>query len=267
MKRVRLDDELIAQGICADRADALRTLMAGDVSARGERLTSPGMKVESGIELHVKGRLPYVGRGGLKLEGALDACAVDPAGCACADIGCSTGGFTDCLLKRGAQSVVAIDVGRAQFAWSLRNDKRVTLLERTNVVDVPGLGYEHAFDLVVCDVSFTSIAHIIDAVVAMLAPGGQFLTLVKPQFEADSHDVGEGGIVRNPAVRRRVLERVVRLVAERGLTPRQVCASPITGAKGNVEFFLHCSNDGAAPELLEAACNQVLLTIEEVAGA
>ena len=141
MKRVRLDDELISQGICADRADALRTLMAGLVSSGGERLTSPGLKVTPGLPLHVKGRIPYVGRGGLKLEGALDAFGIDPTDLACLDVGCSTGGFTDCLLKRGAATVVSVDVGRAQFDWSLRQDDRVTLHERTNVTQLPELGY------------------------------------------------------------------------------------------------------------------------------
>lgn len=238
MKRVRLDDELVAQGICGNRADALRFLMAGSVSAHGERLTSAGMKVEPGIALHVKGRLPYVGRGGLKLQGALDTLHVDPAGCACLDVGCSTGGFTDCLLKRGAASVVSVDVGRAQFDWSLRNDPRVTLLERTNIVDVPAQGYTASFDLAVCDVSFTSIATILDAVLALLSSTGRFLTLVKPQFEADASEVEEGGIVRDPAVHARVLERAIRLFADRGLYPAGICASPITGAKGNREFFL-----------------------------
>ena len=238
MKKVRLDDELIAQGICADRADALRLLMAGAVSARGERLTSPGMKVASGIELHVKGRTPYVSRGGVKLAGALDAFAIDPAGLSCLDVGCSTGGFTDCLLKRGAKHVVSVDVGRAQFDWSLRNDERVTLLERTNVVDVPALGYAGTVDLAVCDVSFTSIARVLPAVLETLGPAGGFLTLVKPQFEAPSHEVGEGGIVRDPAVRRRVLLSVVSLFDESGLDPVDVCVSPITGAKGIVEYFV-----------------------------
>ncbi len=238
VKKVRLDDELVAQGICADRADALRTLMAGLVSAHGERLTSPGMLVVPGEELHVKGRLPYVGRGGLKLAGALDAFGVDPTGLACLDVGCSTGGFTDCLLKRGAASVLSVDVGRAQFDWSLRNDARVTLLERTNIVDLPVLGYRGAVDLAVCDVSFTSIAHVLPAVLEVLKPTGGFLTLVKPQFEAAPDEVGEGGIVRDPAVRRRTLCDAVRLFAASGLTPLDVCRSPITGAKGNVEFFL-----------------------------
>ena len=266
MKRVRLDDELIAQGICVDRADALRTLMAGDVSSGGERLTSPGLKVTPGLELHVKGRLPYVGRGGLKLEGALDAFNVDPCGLACADIGCSTGGFTDCLLKRDAARVLAVDVGRAQFAWALRCDERVELLERTNVVDVPAMGYASSCDLVVCDVSFTSIGHIIDAVIELLADGGRFLTLVKPQFEADPVDVGEGGVVRDPRVRREVLESVLELFCARGLVPEGVCASPITGAKGNVEFFMLGALDAGANDI-QAASARVRDAIREVCGA
>lgn len=246
VKRVRLDDELIAQGICADRADALRTLMAGLVSAGGERLTSPGMKVQPGISLHVKGRIPYVGRGGLKLEGALDAFSVDPSGLACLDVGCSTGGFTDCLLKRGAASVVSIDVGRAQFDWSLRQDGRVTLLERTNITEVPALGYEACCQLAVCDVSFTSVRNVIGSVSEVLDDSGSFLTLVKPQFEADSHEVGEGGVVLDPAVWRRVLLDTVDLFVREGFAPQGICASPITGAKGNHEFFL-LGTKGADP--------------------
>lgn len=239
MKRVRLDDELISQGICADRADALRTLMAGLVSSGGERLTSPGLKVTPGLPLHVKGRIPYVGRGGLKLEGALDAFGINPTGLSCLDVGCSTGGFTDCLLKRGAATVISVDVGRAQFDWSLRQDDRVTLHERTNVTQLPELGYAGAIDLAVCDVSFTSIANIIDAVLACLAPTGAFCTLVKPQFEAPAALVGEGGIVTDPAVRRDTLVAAVELFAAKGLFPLDVCVSPIHGAKGNVEFFLY----------------------------
>ena len=238
MARVRLDDELVNQGICADRADALRTLMAGLVSSGGERLTSPGMRIAPGTPLHVKGRLPYVGRGGLKLAGALDAFSVDPTGLRCLDIGCSTGGFTDCLLKRGAEHVVSVDVGRAQFDWGLRNDGRVTLLERTNIVDLPAQGYQGSFDFAVCDVSFTSIATVLPATLELLSADAAFLTLVKPQFEASAEEVGDGGVVRDPAVRRRVLQQTVELFADSELVPVDVCASPITGAKGNHEYFL-----------------------------
>ncbi|MBE6469956.1 MAG: TlyA family RNA methyltransferase [Coriobacteriaceae bacterium] len=237
MSRVRLDDELVRQGLCRDRAEALRVLMAGDVSAGGERLTSPGMRVKPGLAIHVRGHIPYVGRGGLKLAGALDELAVDPAGLACLDVGCSTGGFTDCLLKRGASSVFAVDVGRAQFDWSLRNDPRVTLLERTNIVDVPAMGCAPV-DLAVCDVSFTSVTVVLSAVLALLAPEGRFLTLVKPQFEAAMEQVGQGGVVRDPAVWAQVLNRVAASFAAEGLEPVSVCVSPITGAKGNHEFFL-----------------------------
>ncbi len=263
MKKVRLDDELIEQGICADRADALRTCMAGLVSSGGERLCSPGMKVVPGIELHVKGRIPYVSRGGLKLVGALDVFDIDPSGLTCLDIGASTGGFTDCLLKHGAASVTSVDVGRAQFDWSLRQDARVELLERTNIVDVPELGYRERFDLAVCDVSFTSIERIIDAVLELLGPGGAFCTLVKPQFEASAEDVGEGGVVRDPEVRHEALVRNVRLFAAKGLVPIDVCESPIHGAKGNVEYFLYGALPGNA-KLVDG--DEASLHLDQVEG-
>lgn len=229
---------MVAQGISADRADALRTLMAGLVSSGGERLTSPGALVRPGIPLHVKGRIPYVSRGGIKLAGALDALGVEPSGKRCLDVGCSTGGFTDCLLKRGAASVLAVDVGRAQFDWSLRQDPRVTLLERTNMVDVPDMGYRCSCELAVCDVSFTSVRTVLPAVLEVLSPDGTFLTLVKPQFEARADEVGDGGVVRDPAVRRRTLVEVARAFSASGLEPIDACRSQITGAKGNVEYFL-----------------------------
>ena len=238
MARVRLDDELISQGICDNRADALRTLMAGLVSSGGNRLSSPGMMVKPGIDLHVKGRIPYVGRGGLKLAGALDCFGVDLAGLDCLDVGCSTGGFTDCLLKRGARSVLSVDVGRAQFDWSLRQDERVTLLERTNIVDVPAMGHSGCCQLAVCDVSFTSVRTVLPAVLDILDENGRFLTLVKPQFEADAHEVEEGGIVRDPSVWFSTLVETIRAFDAAELNPLCVCASPISGHKGNHEFFL-----------------------------
>lgn len=238
MKRVRLDDEMIAQGICATRADALRLLMAGLVSSGGERLTSPGAKVEPGIALHVKEHIPYVGRGGLKLAGALDAFGVDPTGLVCVDVGCSTGGFTDCLLQHGATKVLSVDVGRAQFDWSLRNDARVELLERTNITRVPDMGYRAWANLAVCDVSFTSVATILPAVLEILKPQSMFLTLVKPQFEAPPDSVDEGGVVRSPNVRHDALIHIIDAFAQAELAPVDVCTSPITGAKGNIEYFL-----------------------------
>lgn len=211
--------------------------MAGEVSTTDRRLTTPGEQVVPGIELHVRGRIPYVSRGGLKLAGGLDHFGVDPTGMRCLDVGCSTGGFTDCLLRRGAASVVAVDVGYAQFDWSLRQDERVTLFERTNMVDLPALT-DQRFDLAVCDVSFTSVVTILPAVVSLLAPHGMFLTLVKPQFEAPREDVGEGGIVRDPRVREAALAKVRDAFEEAGLDVQGSCQSPITGHKGNVEYLL-----------------------------
>ena len=236
-RRHRLDQELVDQGFFASTSDALRAVLAGEVSSTNRRLTAPGEQVVPGLELHVRGRIPYVSRGGLKLAGGLDYFGLDPSGYACLDVGCSTGGFTDCLLRRGAASVTAVDVGYAQFDWSLRQDSRVTLFERTNMVDLPNL-CEQRFDLAVCDVSFTSVVTLLPAVVSMLAADGTFLTLVKPQFEAPREDVGEGGIVRDEAVREAALAKVRTAFEEQGLRVLGSCESPIKGHKGNVEFLL-----------------------------
>ena len=245
-KRRRLDDELVAQGLFRTRDEAMRAVMAGDVSSRGERLTSPGAQVRPGIELHVRSAGRYVSRGGLKIEGALDAFALDPAGLNCVDVGCSTGGFTDCLLKRGARRVAAVDVGRAQFAWALRTDARVALFENTNICDTDAATLGGPFDLAVADVSFTSVGHILDSVRALLAPDGALCTLVKPQFEAAPDEVGEGGIVRDPAVHARVLRATLAVFEQGDLAVQDLCVSPIHGAKGNVEFFLYARRGAAA---------------------
>ena len=258
MKRVRLDAELVAQGFCPTQDDAARCVMAGLVSSRGERFSAPGTQVRPGVELHVKNRAPYVSRGGLKLAGALDAFSVDPTGLRCLDVGCSSGGFTDCLLRRGAAHVVSVDVGRAQFDWSLRQDERVELLERTNVCDLPDLGYRSFADLAVCDVSFTSVRTVLAAVREALVSRGRFVTLVKPQFEASREDVGEGGIVRDPVVHEQVLTELISYVAENGMAPVDLCASPIKGTKGNREFFLSCqkSEGDVSRDVLDRLCER-----------
>lgn len=250
----RLDDELVDQGYFADREAAMRAVMAGSVSSKGERLTHPGQAVRPGVELHVRasrrasarGRGVYVSRGGLKLEGALASFALDPCGLACLDVGCSTGGFTDCLLKAGARRVSAVDVGYGQFDWGLRGDPRVALFERTNVCDADPRALGAPFDLAVADVSFTSVQRILPAVAAALAPQGAFCALVKPQFEAERSEVGEGGVVRDPAVHRRVLRRVVEGFSAGLLSVVGLCVSPVRGAKGNVEYFLLARDGGEA---------------------
>lgn len=238
-RRVRLDQELVDQGFFPSKDEALRAVMAGEVSTSDRRMSSAGEQVKPGIELHVRGRKSYASRGGLKLERGLDHFGVDPTGLDCVDIGCSSGGFTDCLLQRGAAHVTAVDVGRAQFDWRLRQDGRVTLLEQTNIVDVPEMeGHAHAYQLAVCDVSFTSVTVVLPAVVRLLDEGGAFLTLVKPQFEAPREDVGEGGIVRDERVRQAALDRVAAAMEASGFALFGSCESPITGAKGNVEYLL-----------------------------
>ena len=237
-RKRRLDEELVARGLFSSRDEAMRAVLAGEVSTTDRCLTSPGEQVPEGLFLHVRGHSPYVGRGGLKLERGLEAFGVDPTGLACLDVGCSTGGFTDCLLKHGAQSVLAVDVGYAQFDWALREDPRVDLRERTNIVDLPLDENRASIDLAVCDVSFTSVETVLPAVCELLREGGSFLVLVKPQFEAERSDVGEGGIVRDPSVQLAALEKVARAFDAFGLTPVGACPSPISGHKGNREFLL-----------------------------
>lgn len=256
-KRRRLDDELVEQGFFLDRDTAMRAVLAGMVSSCGERLTAPGRQVAAGCALHVRGsrrssargRGVYVSRGGLKLEGALEAFSLDPTGMNCLDIGCSTGGFTDCLLKFGARRVAAVDVGYGQFDWGLRGDARVALFERTNICEVSAEQLGGPFDLVVADVSFTSVGRILDAVRRLAREGTTLCTLVKPQFEAARDEVGEGGIVRDRMVHLRVLRDVCSLLADGGLAPWGACGSPIHGAKGNIEYFVAATCGGGPRQL------------------
>lgn len=237
-KRRRLDRELVERGFFATADDAMRAVLAGDVSTSDRRLDWPGEQVLPGVPLHVRGSDPYVSRGGVKLAHGLDTFDVQVAGRDCLDVGCSTGGFTDCLLRRGASSVLAVDVGYAQFDWSLRQDARVTLVERTNVLDLPSRPEARQVSLAVCDVSFTSVLTILPAVCALLKPEGLFLTLVKPQFEVPRDQVGEGGIVRDAAAREQALSRVSAGLEKAGFRIEGRCSSPIRGHKGNEEFLL-----------------------------
>lgn len=249
MVRRRLDDELIAQGFFRTRDDALRAVMAGDVSGASQRYSSAATRVVPGITLHVRHTQPFVSRGGIKLEHGLTVLGVDPSGLSCLDVGCSTGGFTDCLLSHGARHVLSVDVGYAQFDWSLRQDPRVTLLERTNIVSLASSTYNNSIDLAACDVSFTSVCTVLPAVSALLTQAGSFLTLVKPQFEAPKSAVGEKGVVRDVYVRISALKRVANACNEAGLSVVGACPSPITGAKGNHEYLLLARRGCTAVEL------------------
>ncbi len=239
MPKKRIDELLVARGIAADRKHAQAMLMAGEVSVNGQRITTAGTKVDSAAKITIKQKSAYVSRGGYKLAAALDAFAVNPTGRICADVGASTGGFTDVLLQRGAAKVYAIDVGYGDLAWQLRNDARVVVMERTNARHVKAL--PEPVSLVTVDASFISLKTLLPAIYNWLAPQADIITLIKPQFEAPKDSVGAGGVVRDRAVHRAVLMEILQWVQSHQLTPRGLILSPITGPAGNREFLLHIS--------------------------
>lgn len=235
----RLDELLVERGFFSNVHDAQVAVLAGEVIVGEHRETSAGKRLKPDVAIRLKNQSAFVSRGGAKLEGALKAFSMDVSGLHAADLGCSTGGFTDCLLKAGAASVSSIDVGYGQFSWGLRNDPRVSLFERTNVrnIDVAAVG--GPFDLVVGDLSFVSLKSLMPDIVRLLKPQGQLAILVKPQFELDSSLIGEGGIVRDPALHAMALSQAAAAAAECGLVVDDVACSPVKGTKGNVEFLLH----------------------------
>lgn len=245
----RLDTELVQQGFFATKKEAYAAVLAGEVSSEHERLTHPGKQVPAGIYLHVKSHIPFVSRGGFKLVRALEAFGIDVRGKKCLDVGASTGGFTDCLLQNGAACVTAVDVGYAQFSWELRNNPKVELIEKTNICAPSLQTPDHLFDVVVSDVSFTSIQTIIAAVNTLMKPRSLFVTLVKPQFEVDKTEVGSGGIVRSKRLHIKAIERALRACASVGLVPLALCPSPIYGHKGNREFLLAAGKDARQSSL------------------
>ncbi|HTL45515.1 MAG TPA: TlyA family RNA methyltransferase [Vicinamibacterales bacterium] len=242
-RRERLDVLVVERGLAASRERARALILAGQVRVDGGVVTKAGTPVaaDAAIDL-LQPDHPYVSRGGVKLAHALEAFGIDPAGSTALDVGASTGGFTDVLLRRGARHVVALDVGHGQIDWSLRTDPRVTVLERVNAraVTADRLPLEfRAFDLVTMDLSFISLKQVLPAVAPLLKPGASLVALVKPQFEAGRREVGKGGIVSDPAVQARVVEDVAGAADTLGLSRVATIESPITGAEGNREFFLH----------------------------
>lgn len=239
MSRIRLDHVVVERGLAPSRERARALILAGQVTVDGHPVTKAGTAVDerAAVALLAPDH-PYAGRGGVKLAHALDTFGIAVEGRQCLDIGASTGGFTDVMLKRGAARVVALDVGHGQLDWTLRNDSRVVVIERFNarhlaLTDLPG-----PVDLVTIDVSFISLRHILPVLTPLLRPGADIVALVKPQFEAGRAEVRKG-IIRDPAVHARVLEEVTAAAAEVGLTRVASTPSPITGQKGNVEFLVH----------------------------
>lgn len=249
MGRVRADVLLVSRGLFTSREQARAAVLAGDVRAAGAPVTKAGELLSEDVELDVAARPRYVSRGGTKLEAALTGFGVDPCGARCLDVGASTGGFTDCLLQHGAASVVAVDVGYGQLAWALRNDPRVTVRERTNIREADPLALGGPFDIVTIDVSFVGLLKVLPVAVAGLAPEGNLLALIKPQFEAGKGRVGKRGVVRDAEVHRDVLAEVLTGAEALGLTVRGLTWSPVKGPEGNIEFWAWLAPAGVPAEV------------------
>ena len=238
MAKKRLDVLLFEKGLCESRERAKTTIMSGVVFVDGQRADKPGTPVSEDSEIEVRGAaLEYVSRGGLKLEKALREFSVSPEGRTCIDCGASTGGFTDCLLKGGADKVYAVDVGYGQLAWSIRSDPRVVVMERTNIRYVTPEQIPDRPSLAVIDVSFISLKLVLPVVRELLADGGEVLCLIKPQFEAGREKVGKKGVVREASTHVEVLENFMKYAAEAGLGVQGLTFSPIKGPEGNIEYL------------------------------
>jgi 23S rRNA (cytidine1920-2'-O)/16S rRNA (cytidine1409-2'-O)-methyltransferase len=241
MAKVRLDQILVDRGLAPSRARAQAFVLAGVVFVDGARADKPGASVQADVEVDVRGGdHPYVSRGGVKLAGALDAFALDVQGLRCLDVGASTGGFTDCLLQRGAASVVAVDVGYGQLAYKLRIDPRVVVMERTNARTLAPESIGGLVDLTVVDASFIGIEQLVPAIHRTLRAGGYLVALVKPQFEVGREEASRGkGVVRDPAARAAAIDRAARAVVEGGFERLGQTDSVLPGPRGNVEAFVH----------------------------
>lgn len=239
--KLRIDQLLVDRGLADSRQKAQALVLAGQVLVNGQKAAKPGQTVSLDSPLELLAKLPYVSRGGLKLAGALDHFKIGVTGKVCLDVGASTGGFTDCLLQRGARRVYAVDVGAGQFDWKLRNDPRVVVREHLNARYLKPEDVGEPCELVVCDVSFISVTMILPVLPGTMREDGELIILIKPQFEVGRADVGKGGIVRDPALHQAVCRKIEAAVGELGFKS-EIMESPILGAEGNREFLLHASH-------------------------
>jgi len=238
--KIRIDQLLVERGLAESREKAQALIIAGAVVVNGQKALKPGHSVAADSPVEVLERMPYVSRGGYKLAGALDHWALDVTGWVCLDVGASTGGFTDCLLQRGATKVWSIDVGHGQIDWKLRSDTRVVVQEGVNARYLAAADFPQKFDLAVCDASFISLTLLIPAIAPLLLANGKMILLVKPQFEVERGQVGKGGIVRDPELHQAACNRVRAAVETQGFEA-DIIESPILGAEGNREFLLYAS--------------------------
>ena len=254
MKKIRLDQLVFDLGLAESRERAKTTVMSGLVFVNGQRADKPGMQVSPDVNVEVKGTaLPYVSRGGLKLEKALKVFPIDVNGKVCIDCGASTGGFTDVLLKNGAAKVYSVDVGYGQLAWSLRNDERVVNMERTNIRYISSEQIPEPLDICVMDLSFISVKLVLPAACALLKDDAQLVCLIKPQLEAGREEVGKKGVVRDKAVHLSVIESVLSFAPTVGMTVMGLDFSPIKGPEGNREYLCYMKKGVHEAGLINAA--------------
>ena len=238
-KKHRLDLTLVTKGLAQSRPRAQAMIMAAKVLVNNRPVDKPGFYVSPGDTVELKGTdIPYVSRGGLKLETALQKFQLEVTESICIDVGASTGGFTDCLLQHGAERVYAVDVGYGQLAWKLRQDPRVIVIERTNIRHMAADTIPTPVDLVTIDVSFISLKIVVPVIIKFLKPDASILALIKPQFEVGKSQVGKGGVVRKPELHQQVIRDLSDFFGTIKLTPQSVCPSPLLGPKGNREFFI-----------------------------
>ena len=252
MKRHRLDRLLLERGLAQSREQARRLIMAGEVSVNGQVPVKPSTMVSGNEDIAVKSRPPFVSRAGLKLATALDRFSIQVAGLVALDVGASTGGFTDCLLQRGADRVYAVDAGYGQLAWKLRQDRRVIVMERTNARYLDSL--PEAIDMATFDVSFISLELVIPPAVKLLKPQASIVALIKPQFEAGRRQVGRGGVVKDRGVHRNVLLRFIPWANNQGLFFHGLMVSPVRGPAGNMEFPVYLKLGVPDPKLNPEEC-------------
>ncbi len=238
--KLRIDQILVDRGLAESRAKAQAYIMAGLVTVADQKVDKPGQKYLNDIVVDLKGKdHPWVSRGGIKLDHALDHFDIAVTDMTAVDVGSSTGGFTDVLLSRGAKKVYAVDSGTNQLAWKLRQDERVVVHEQTSARILTAAHISEPIDLIVCDASFISLTKVLERPMTFVKPGAQLVALIKPQFEAERGDVGKGGVVRDAAVHGQVCEKVRDWLTGRGWNVSGISQSPITGPKGNIEFLIH----------------------------
>lgn len=253
-EKKRLDVLLTERGLQESRQRAQAVIMSGEVFVNGQRVDKPGTAVAEDAQIEVRGgTLAYVSRGGLKLEKAMAAFPIDLNGAVCADIGASTGGFTDCMLQNGAEKVYAVDVGYGQLAWSLRSDPRVVTMERTNARSLTPEMFPEPMDMAVMDLSFISVRLVLPAVRELLRPGAPAVCLIKPQFEAGREDVGKKGVVRDSAVHERVLREFLDFAPGAGYTVMGLDFSPVRGTEGNIEYLAYLKKGAFEAPIPDAA--------------